>query len=402
MATVVEAPPSRAEEPGAEPAPPYAQYALLEDALTRYRALAEDDTLAPPEGVVGLRPGARSPVVPALRRWLAALGDAAPEPVNEARLDLFDPDLVRAVKRFQGRHGLATDGVIGKATGAALAVPLRVRVLQIERALEHWRSMPNPPPKELIVVNIPEFRLFVLRSDAGRMAADEVLGMKVIVGRAVETETPTLAGDLESVIFRPAWNVPWSIVRAEMIPKIRRDPGYLAKEGLEIVGAREPVVTRATLAGLASGALGLRQRPGPGNSLGLVKFVVPNDDDIYLHATPATGLFARARRDFSHGCIRLEDPVGLAEYALRGVPGWTRGRVLAAMSGGNTLQVDIPEPIPVEVVYVTATALPGGEIRFFEDIYGQDGGPDQALARDGRQGRWAAACEAATVGSQRR
>jgi murein L,D-transpeptidase YcbB/YkuD len=206
--------------------------------------------------------------------------------------------------------------------------------------------------------------------------------MKVIVGKAVETETPSISGEMESLVFRPAWNVPYSIVRKEMLAKIRSNPGYLVKERLDIVGGGAPTqaVTKATLAGLASGALGLRQRPGPENSLGLLKFIFPNDEDIYLHATPARSLFARPRRDFSHGCIRVEDPVALAEFALRDQPTWTRPRILASMTAGSTSQVDVLEPIPVYVEYLTAVAQPGGEVRFFEDLYGRDAELEKQLS----------------------
>lgn len=156
----------------------------------------------------------------------------------------------------------------------------------------------------------------------------------------------------------------------------------VGKERLEIVGAGPPTqaVTKVTLAGLASGALGLRQRPGSENSLGLLKFVVPNDEDIYLHGTPAMSLFAQARSDFSHGCIRVEDPVALAEYVRRDQPAWTRARILAAMETGSTSQVELLEPIPAHVEYRTAVAQPGGEVRFFEDLYGRDAELEKQLA----------------------
>jgi murein L,D-transpeptidase YcbB/YkuD len=361
--------------PEPEPiAPRYERYVLLEQALIRYRTLAADPALMPPPNLAGLRPGMRSPLVPALRRWLEALGDAAPANAATARSDVYDGVLVLDMKHFQTRHGLAVDGVIGKGTAQALQIPLRQRVRQIELTLDRWRSLPAPGPRPAILVNVPEFRLYTLRAEDERMAGGGDLDMKVIVGKALETETPELSGEMESVVFRPSWGVPRSIVVKEMLPKIRSNPGYLAKERLEIVGGKAPTqaVTKATLAGLASGALGLRQRPGRENSLGLLKFVVPNDEDIFLHGTPAESLFARPRRDFSHGCIRVEDPVALAEYVLRDQPAWTRARILAAIQTDSTSQVELLEPIPVHVEYMTAVAQPGGEVRFFEDLYGRD------------------------------
>jgi len=355
-------------------APRYERQVLLDKALLRYRALAADPALTPPPNLAGLRPGMRSPFLPALRRWLEALGDAAPGNAATARSDVYDGVLALAVKRFQTRHGLAADGAIGKGTAQALQIPLRQRVRQIELTLERWRSLPAPGTRPAILVNVPEFRLYTLRAEDGRMAGGGDLDMRVIVGKAFETETPELSGEMEFVVFRPSWGVPHSIVVKEMLPKIRSNPGYLGKERLDIVGGGAPTqtVTKATLAGLASGALGLRQRPGPENSLGLLKFVVPNDEDIYLHGTPAESLFARPRRDFSHGCIRVEDPVALAEYVLHDQPAWTHARILAAMQTGSTSQVELLEPIAVHVEYMTAVAQPGGEVRFFEDLYGRD------------------------------
>ncbi|MCC6640187.1 MAG: L,D-transpeptidase family protein [Deltaproteobacteria bacterium] len=347
-------------------------YTRLRRALVRYRTLASDPSFQPPGDLTGLRPGGRSPQVPALRRWLEALGDAPVAGPATARSDVYDRELVLAMKHFQERHGLAPDGTIGKGTAQALRVPLSERVRQIERTLERWRWLPEPGPQPPIVVNIPEFRLFVPQGASGTNG--ETPDMKVIVGEAGKTETPELSGEMEYLVFRPAWGVPHSIVVNEMLAKIRKNPAYLAGERLEIVGGGAPTqaVSKATLAGLASGALGLRQRPGPENSLGLVKFVFPNDDDIYLHATPAKSLFSRARRDFSHGCIRVEEPVELAQYVLRSDPAWTRERVRTAMDGGGTRQVDLASPIPVHVVYFTAAAGPGGEVRFFDDLYRRD------------------------------
>ena len=363
--------------------PPFSRYTLLKQALSRYRAIAADAKLAPPLPLPKLRPGERDPGVPALRRWLVALGDApAPDPLA-ARSDVYSSDLVAAVKRFQERHGFTPDGVIGVATAKALSVPAAQRVEQIELVLERWRWLPASFTRPPIVVNVPEFRLYALEGTGDRVTAEGALTLRVIVGKALETETPALESEMEYVVFRPYWNVPYSIVKHEMIEKLRKDRGYLARENLEIVsnsGARQGLSASA-LAGLATGSLGLRQRPGPQNSLGLLKFVFPNEENVYLHGTPAKSLFARQRRDFSHGCIRVEDPVALAEYVLKDVPGWTRERIERAMQAGTTSQVDLASPIPVYVVYMTATAKPGGEVGFFEDLYGHDAELARILAK---------------------
>lgn len=360
-------------EPGAllakvEPASP--RYLALRRALARHRELAADATKMPPPDLGKLRPGQRHPGVPHLRRWLATLGDLPAESAAGSS-DHYGGEVVLGVERFQERHGLDADGVIGATTMRALSVPIAARARQLELALERWRWLPRSFSAPPIVVNVPEFRLYALDGPRG----GDPIEMRVIVGKALETETPIFSGEMEYLVFRPYWNVPYSIVTKEMIPKLRSAPATLARDQLEIVtgsGRVTTAVNASTLAGLASGAYGLRQRPGAQNSLGLVKFIFPNDENVYLHGTPAKGLFSRRRRDFSHGCIRVEDPVALAEHVLRGVPGWSRERIEAAMASGNDRRVDLAEPIPVHVVYMTAVASVGGQVSFFEDLYGHD------------------------------
>jgi murein L,D-transpeptidase YcbB/YkuD len=191
--------------------------------------------------------------------------------------------------------------------------------------------------------------------------------------------------DMGEVIFRPYWNVPRSILRHEVLPRIERDPDYLRRENMEIVrgdgdNAAPVDVTTDSLAALKQGALRVRQRPGPKNALGLIKFVFPNREDVYMHGTPAQALFARSRRDFSHGCVRVEDPVALAEWALRDRPEWTRDRIVAATIGSQTIHVRLPRPIQVILFYTTAAVMPeDGTIRFADDIYRHDLKLDRAL-----------------------
>jgi murein L,D-transpeptidase YcbB/YkuD len=192
------------------------------------------------------------------------------------------------------------------------------------------------------------------------------------------------AEQMEYVIFRPYWNVPASIARNETVPAIRRDPAYLTRNDMEIVqgqgdDARPLAPTAANIDLLARGQLRVRQRPGPRNSLGLVKFMFPNSSNVYLHDTPADELFSRARRDFSHGCVRVANPIGLAEFVLRGQPGWDRQRITDAMENGVTLRVDLPRPIPVLLFYITALVTPEGTPFFAADIYRQDVGLLAAL-----------------------
>ena len=265
----------------ADLAPALPAYRQLRDALVRYRALAAEDTVPGWTPVVTLRRGDRHPAIPVLRRRLAAFGDlhssAPPDPD-----DTYEDDLVEAVLRFQSRHGLQPDGTLGPATQAELAVPVSQRVRQIELSMERLRWLPRLE-RPFLAVNIPMFQLWGV--DAQDSAA---VAMNVIVGRALNTRTPVLMASMRQVIFRPYWNVPRSIVRHELLPLIERDRGYLARHDMEIVrgvgddaAAVEP--TASNLAGLRSGTLRLRQRPGPRNSLGLVKFDFPNDSGVYLH-----------------------------------------------------------------------------------------------------------------------
>jgi len=205
--------------------------------------------------------------------------------------------------------------------------------------------------------------------------------MRVIVGKAMRNRTPLLGEDLRFIEFSPYWNVPPSIARAETVPRLRRDPGYLQREGLEFVTASGQVVTTVSAANLDAvlhGGWRIRQRPGPRNALGGVKFVFPNGEDIYLHDTPARQLFGRARRDFSHGCIRVEAPVSLAQFALQGEPGWSEERIREAMALGTPSTVALRRPIPVLIAYSTVVVR-GGKVFFYPDLYREDALLERAL-----------------------
>ena len=319
-----------------------------------------------------------------LHHELVAFGDLpadTPAPPESGR---YEGALVEGIKRFQIRHGLEPDGVLGKSTMAALRVPLTWRVRQIELALERLRWLPHLGDERLIALNIPMFRLWAW--DMIPPNGAPLFGMDVIVGRALNTQTPVFVEEMREVIFRPYWNVPRSILRHEVLPKIERDPDYLRREDMEIVrgagdDAQRVELTAEALAGLRQGVLRVRQRPGPKNALGLIKFVFPNQEDVYMHGTPAQELFARSRRDFSHGCVRVADPVALAEWVLQDRPEWTRDRILAATTGSQTIHVKLPRPIQVILFYTTAAVMPeDGTIRFAEDIYRHDARLDRALA----------------------
>ena len=357
------------------------QYGRLRAALARYRALAADTTLGAVPATATLKPGAAYDGAAALRRRLVAFGDLPADTAPSA--GRYDTALAEGVRRFQGRHGLAADGVIERTTWAALNVPIEQRVRQIELALERLRWLPDPTARPFVGINIPMFRLWAWDPATPATAP---IDMNVVVGRALNTQTPVLGEEMRYLEFRPYWNVPRSIVRNEILPKLARDPAYLQRNDMEIVrgggdDARPVAASGDNLELLRQGALRVRQRPGPKNSLGLVKFIFPNDANVYLHGTPATQLFGRTRRDFSHGCVRVEDPVTLAQWALRDQPRWTRERIEAAMAGSSPVRVDLLRPLPVILFYVTAMVMPADQsLHFADDIYGHDARLERALA----------------------
>jgi murein L,D-transpeptidase YcbB/YkuD len=364
--------------------PSLARYRDLRAALARYRALTADPALEALPPAARARPGDAYKGADVLYRRLVAFGDislSAPARPDSAR---YEGMLVDGVKRFQVRHGLEPDGVLGKSTLGALRTPITWRVRQIELALERLRWLPHLGDERLIVLNIPMFRLWAW--DATRPSGAPSVSMDVIVGRALNTQTPVFVEEMREVIFRPYWNVPPSILLYEVLPMIERDPEYLRREDMEIVrgpgdDARPVDATDENVVALRQRALRLRQRPGPRNALGLIKFVFPNEQNVYMHGTPAQALFARSRRDFSHGCVRVEDPVTLAEWALADRPEWGRDKILAATMGSQPIHVKLIRPIQVILFYTTAAVTPDdGTLRFAEDIYGHDARLDQALA----------------------
>lgn len=356
--------------------PRYAGYERLKAALDVYLKLAAQGDGEPvPFPVKTVRPGDSYTGMAQLAARLIQLGDTVPGNWSESAggAPVYQGALVDAVMHFQRRHGLEPDGLIGNGTVAALNTPLRVRVQQIQFALERYRWIPDSFPQPPIVVNIPEFRLRTMIMQPGAQPLD----IGVVVGKAYHSQTPVFANYLRYVIFRPYWEVPGSIARAELIPKIRRNPNYMAANNYILAnGAGEVVedgaVSDEVLRGLRSGAYRIRQKPGPKNALGLVKFIFPNSYNVYMHGTPATQLFSRSRRDFSHGCIRVEKPAVLAEWVLHDNPEWTEDRILAAMNGADTIKVNLTHPIPVLILYSTAVVEPNQPIHFFNDIYGYD------------------------------
>lgn len=362
--------------------PPFPTYRRTLQALQKYIEFAkEDDGEQLPPVKKAIAPGQPYPGTQRLARLLRLVGDLPADANVSADAAIYDGTLVNAVKNFQRRLGRDATGLIDAQTVADLNVPLSRRVRQMQLTLERWRWLPSSFQQGPIVVNIPEFLLRTNDKDLNIQ-----LAMKVVVGKALGHSTPVFADTMQYVVFRPYWEVPPSITRAELIPHIARDSDYLAKKDFEVVDNHENVVAAGAVSSevidqLKAGRLSIRQRPGPKNSLGLVKFVFPNSYNVYLHDTPAAEFFARSRRDFSHGCIRLEHPAELAGWVLRDNPGWNMERIRAAMNGSTTQQVKLAHPIPVLIVYGTVIVLEDGLVHFYDDIYGHDTALEKALAK---------------------
>ena len=364
----------------AEPTLP--MYASLRQALARYRVLVNQETAwtsaLPPLPGRKLVAGQPYAGLALLARRLQALGDLSSGTVGTR---VFDGALVNALQAFQQRHGVTPDGVLGRATLQQLEVTPAQRVRQIELTMERLRWTPFLQAPRMIVVNVPEFVLRAFEVRDGKV--DVKLSMKVIVGKAMDTRTPLFDELMRSIEFSPYWNVPPSIARHETVPRLRRDPAYFQQQGFEFVGAGGQVVSTLSpehLEAVMHGGWRIRQRPGPKNALGDIKFVFPNRDNIYLHHTPAPQLFERDRRDLSHGCIRVQEPVALAQFVLQDEPQWTREHIRQAMEKGESSTLSLKQPVPVLIAYSTVL-VKGDRVFFYPDLYGHDRLLERALQK---------------------
>ncbi len=388
--------------------PPHEGFLRLKEVLARYRAIAAAGgwPLVPPGGL--LERGVREPRVAVLRERLRISGDLSPIPeerklelgtpgltralVTEGLLqwvleevplppaeDLFDEAMEQAVKRFQRRHGLTEDGKVGPRTLAALRVPVEERIEQVLVNLERWRWMPRELGGRRVVVNLPAFELEAVED------RHAVLRMRVIIGTQ-DLGTPVLQDEVEYLELNPVWYVPEGITQREVLPKLQEDPGEAERLGLTVHRRSNGAVVdpwKVDWGALDGKALPYRfeQAPGPTNPLGRVKFIFPNSFDIYLHDTPEPALFAEELRAFSHGCIRVEEPVKLAAFMLKGHDGWTEASLAAAMkAGGKSRRVVLPTPVPVLLLYWTAFVDGEGQVNFRPDLYRRDGPVRRALA----------------------
>ncbi len=363
-------------------APPLLAYDRLVHALPRLRALAERRRRAPPLPVPArpLRTGERYAAAPRLADLLAAFGDLDESQRVAASSEALSPALAGALRRFQERHALPQDGAVGRRTVEALNVPLDRRIAQVELALERWRWMPRDLGPRWIVVNVPAQRLDAAEAEPAR----ETLAMHVIVGATKEDRrTPVLAARVEAIMFSPYWDVPEKLAAGELARLLARRLDLAEGDGffVEVAGARLPVGHR-TLALVRRGAARLRQRPGPRNSLGPLKVVMPNPSDVYLHGTARPRLFNRNDRALSHGCIRVAEPAALAAFLLAGQPGFDRARIEAAMTRAEPLLVSLATPATALLMYATATADEDGTLRFWPDLYGADARLERALSAE--------------------
>jgi murein L,D-transpeptidase YcbB/YkuD len=363
--------------------PRHGGYAGLQKALASYRGIFANGGWPVIPAGPKLQKGDRGPRVMAVRHRLLATADLeqaadseqATDPVDE----IFDAALERGVQRFQERHGLEADGVVGASTLTALNVPAEDRVRQIELNMERWRWLPQTLAERYILVNIANFTLDIVEH------GQSVLAMKVVVGKPAR-RTPVFSADMTYMVLSPHWYVPASIAIQDKLPLIRRDPSYVARQKFKLFRNREDGVARVDPLSVDWSSVSarnfpyrLRQDPGPRNALGRVKFMFPNPYHVYLHDTPARELFAKAERAFSSGCIRLERPIELAEYLLRDDSGWSQQRILAAIEQGTEQIVHLPTSIPVHLLYWTAWTSDDGVVHFRQDLYASNKALDRAL-----------------------
>jgi L,D-transpeptidase YcbB len=362
--------------------PPFLGYRKLLALLPVYEGYAkQDDGQKLPTITKTVRPGQPYAGVVRLGWFLKTIGDIPAGAQLNPNATVYDGALVEGVKHYQDRHGESPTGNLDPRTINELNTPPWVRIRQIKLTLERWRWLPHSFSQPPVVVNLPEYRVRAMNPD-GTVAFYK----NVIIGKAYGHKSPIFEKEIQYVVFRPYWEVTPSIQRSEIVPHIEKDPNYIAKHNFEVVTPKGDVVTDnqvspEVLEGIRSLHLMVRQKPGETNSLGLVKIIFPNPDNVYLHGTDAPGLFSQDIRDFSHGCIRVENPADLVAWVLRNNPGWDLERVKATMNGEkNNLQVNLVTRIPVLIVYGTATVNEENQIRFFDDIYGYDAELDKALA----------------------
>lgn len=336
---------------GASVAPVYRQYDLLKGFLIKYREL-ENKERSNWKPIIAdqkaFKPGDSALAIADIKTRLFKLTDFKGDTTSA----FYDDELLEAMKQFQTRHGLQADGVIGNSTINELNIPLKTRITQLMVNMERCRWLPVDVNTNYLAVNIPEFKLHVYHADSLLWSCN------VVVGQSVH-KTVIFSGDMKYLVFSPYWHVPASIVKNEIVPAMRRNPGYISNHNMQITG-------------YSNGLPIVRQKPGPKNSLGLVKFLFPNSYNIYLHDTPSRSLFNETSRAFSHGCIRVAEPAKLAAYLLRNHTGWDDDKIDKAMHSGKEQYITLKEKIPVFIAYFTAFTDRNNLLNFRKDIYMRD------------------------------
>jgi L,D-transpeptidase YcbB len=349
-------------------APTDSIYVGLRDTLARYRAIAAAGGWPNLPDGPDLGPEANDPRVSILRLRLQLTGDLAPEAQGHPP-SRYDEDVRDAVRRFQQRHGLAANGVVGGRTQAHLNVPVQGRIRQVLANLERARWLPDDLGNPYVLVNLADFHLQVVEDGF------EVLRMRVVVGDR-QTLTPVFSDKISYIEINPYWNIPRSIAVKEQLPVLRRNPNGLRAQNIRVLGPGgeqiDPESVDWSAVSVSNWNYRLRQDPGTRNALGRIKFMFPNPYGVYLHDTPSRALFRRQVRAFSHGCIRIEKPIELATFLLRGTEGWGRARIQQAIAKGKNRSIVLKDPVPVHLVYLTAWVGKDGMTQFRGDHYNLD------------------------------
>jgi len=362
-------------------APQFTQYRKLKQVLSQYRKAPKEPNFEPLVFDKPLHLGDRHPQLAELRKRLTALG-SLPAETSDLALSTeqrYSESLMEAVKEFQRASGLKMDGVIGQQTAAMLNQTTEQKILQVELAMERVRWLPEDLNGPLIIVNIPAYQLWAFNS----LDDPEILNMKVIVGKAVNHQTPVLFEEMKYLEFMPYWNIPRNIMNKEILPKLYSDWGYLQSQDIELVQVYDDGASSwdSIFDDIRRGKLRARQRPGSKNPLGKVKFIFPNKADVYLHDTSTPRLFSHNRRDFSHGCVRVEKAEELAEFVLGHQPNstWDIEHIREAMAGPKTRRVGLKRSIPVLFFYTTTFVDQDNRVHFYPDVYKQNTALKKAL-----------------------
>jgi len=374
------------------------EYTRLQDALSRYRHYRQLGGWQPLPDGPQLAAGMVDARVLLLRARLIATGDLG---VQDMHFPTFDDAVAQAVMRFQRRHALDADGVVGSRTLAELNVPVETRIEQILVNMERARSTPAPGPDNYILVDIAGFKVRYVRNGASAWQG------RAIVGRP-ERRSPVLHSQVTYLDLNPSWTVPPTVLGKDILPELQRNPGWLLEKDMQVIDyLGNPVDSAAIDWGRYSGRNFpwlIRQQPGRGNALGQIKFMFPNPYSVYLHDTPSRKLFDQPQRALSSGCIRIEEPVELAALLLEDTPGWNRVRLDSALASRKTRSVSLRQPVEILLRYRTVTVDSDGTVFFYPDIYGHDEPVIRAL-RDYQPeeipARWQAA-QAGSAGSAER